>query len=51
MKKNFYRMSKQAFKDLLELVGPHIQKKDTNCRMALREDEKLVISLKQEKFN
>lgn len=43
---NFYRMSKPAFQDLLELVGPQIQKKDTNCRMALREDEKLIITLR-----
>ena len=43
---SFYRMSKPAFQHLVELVGPHIKKKDTNCRMALREEEKLIITLR-----
>ena len=43
---NFYRMSEPVFQQFLELVGPHIKKKDTNYRMALRGEEKLIITLK-----
>lgn len=43
---SFYRMSQPAFHRLLQLVGPSITKKDTNWRMALGPEEKLIITLR-----
>ncbi|CAI6367414.1 unnamed protein product [Macrosiphum euphorbiae] len=43
---SFYRMSQVAFHRLVQSVGPHITKKDTNWRMALEPEEKLIITLR-----
>jgi hypothetical protein len=36
---NFYRMSIESFKILLQIVGPEIRKKDTNFRKAVTVEE------------
>lgn len=43
---SFYRMSLQAFTRLVSVVGPHLFKKDTNFRLALGVEEKLLITLR-----
>lgn len=42
----FYRMSKDTFKILAELLKPEISKKDTNYRKAITSEERLLITLR-----
>lgn len=43
---SFYRMEKKTFDILVELVGPLIQKKDTNYRCSVCPRERLLITLR-----
>lgn len=43
---SFYRMSIQTFTSLCFIVGPSLKKKDTNFRMCLSVEEKLLITLR-----
>lgn len=43
---SFYRMSIQTFTTLCSTVGPSLKKKDTNFRMCLSVEEKLLITLR-----
>jgi len=43
---SFYRMKKETFELLIQLVGPKIQKKDTNFRRAVCPRERLLITLR-----
>jgi hypothetical protein len=44
--RNFFRMSKASFSFLLDIVLPALTRQDTNCRRAIRADEKLAITLR-----
>ena len=44
--KNFLRMSQENFSELLEIVGPHIQKQDTVMRQPVKSAERLAITLR-----
>lgn len=44
--KSFYRMEKSTFEELVRLIGPEIQKKDTNYRRAVCPQERLLITLR-----
>lgn len=44
--KNFCRMSSEDFQRLIELLGPKIQKKDTNFRECIPVKERLAITLR-----
>jgi hypothetical protein len=48
--KSFYRMEKSTFEELVRLVGPDIQKKDTNFRRAVCPQERLLITLRYVKI-
>ncbi|CAL4066116.1 unnamed protein product, partial [Meganyctiphanes norvegica] len=43
---NYFRMSHNSFKELLELLEPHIKKKDTNMRRSIAPEERLAITLR-----
>ena len=42
---NYYRMTPKKFDELLQLVGPYIEKKWTNMREPLSPEFKLVLTL------
>lgn len=42
----YFRMSPPLFDDLLEKVGPHIRRLDTNYREAISPSERLAITLR-----
>lgn len=42
----FYRMSKNTFKDLMLMVGPALQKQNTNMRECVSSEERLMITLR-----
>ncbi|XP_029343761.1 uncharacterized protein LOC115033804 [Acyrthosiphon pisum] len=44
--KTFYRMSKSNFDNLVHIVGPKIFKKDTNFRIAVPVEERILITLR-----
>lgn len=44
--KDFYRMSQGSFKILSELVRPNLEKRDTNFRLAISVEERLLITLR-----
>lgn len=44
--KSFYRMNQENFLILVDLVSPLIQKKDTNYRLAVSPEERLLITLR-----
>lgn len=44
--KNFCRMSSEDFQILIELIGPKIQKRDTNFRDCIPVKERLAITLR-----
>ena len=42
----FYRMSKNTFTDLVLIVGPSIQKQNTNMRECVSPEERIMITLR-----
>lgn len=44
--KDFYRMSQGSFKILSDLVRPNLEKRDTNFRLAISVEERLLITLR-----
>jgi len=44
--RNFLRMDWSSFNDLLDRVGPHIQRKDTYMRQSIRPEERLALTLR-----
>lgn len=44
--RSFYRMSQNAFKHLLDKIGPCIQKLNTKFRASVLPEEKLIITLR-----
>ncbi|CAI6359701.1 unnamed protein product [Macrosiphum euphorbiae] len=44
--KTFYRMSKSNFDNLVHIVGPKIFKKDTNFRIAVPVEERILLTLR-----
>lgn len=42
----FYRMSKNTFNDLVLIVGPAIQKQNTNMRECISAKERIMITLR-----
>lgn len=46
MFRNFVRMCASDFDDLVQLVKPHIEKRDTNYRKAICPSERLAITLR-----
>ena len=43
---NFFRMTNENFKMLVELIGPSIKKNNTNYRRAIESEEKMAIFLR-----
>lgn len=43
---SFYRMSKNTFKELVLIVGPTIQKQNTNMRECVSAEERILITLR-----
>ena len=43
---NFLRMDYETFRTLLQLVDPHISRKNTNMRLAIGSGERLTITLR-----
>jgi hypothetical protein len=41
----FYRMSKQCYKDLVQLIAPAIQQQNTNMRECVSAEERILITL------
>ncbi|CAI6358956.1 unnamed protein product [Macrosiphum euphorbiae] len=44
--KNFYRMSQESFNVLSDMVRTKLQKKDTNFRLSISVEERLLITLR-----
>lgn len=44
--RNFFRVSKDSFSFLLDIISPVLTKQDTHYRRAIRADEKLAITLR-----
>jgi len=42
----FYRMSKNSYQNLMEMVGPLIQKQNTNMRQCVSPEERILITLR-----
>ena len=40
----YFRMSQQTFQELLDLLEPHITKKDTNMRKSISAKQRLAIT-------
>lgn len=49
--KSFFRMHPDTHKSLLLLVGPHLGKKDTKYRNAVPVEERLMITIRSEKYS
>ncbi|XP_050507699.1 uncharacterized protein LOC126885258 [Diabrotica virgifera virgifera] len=45
--KEYYRMNQASFRYLLEIVGPNIEKQNTNYRKAISSEERLLITLRE----
>lgn len=43
---SFYRMSKTTYQNLLQIVGPLLQKQNTNMRDCVSPDERILITLR-----
>ena len=43
---DYFRMSQTSFKELLDLLEPHIKKKDTIMRNSISAEERLAITLR-----
>lgn len=41
-----YRVTRKTFYELHSLIGPHLRKNDTNCRLSIRSEERLALCLK-----
>jgi hypothetical protein len=39
-------MSKESFTEVVQVVGPAITKKDTNCKQCIEVEERLLITLR-----
>ena len=42
----YFRLSKEQFEHILGIVGPHIQKQNTNWRQSIHARERLAICLR-----
>lgn len=42
----YYRMSRKLFIELVQMVRPYLQKKDTNYRKSISVEERLLITLR-----
>ena len=43
---DFFRMTTEQYKMLVELIGPSIKKQNTNYRLAIRPEERLAIFIR-----
>ena len=43
---DYFRMSQQTFDELLDILRPHIEKKDTTLRNCIPAEERLAITLR-----
>lgn len=44
--KNYFRVTREQFEELLSIIKDDIQRQDTNFRKAISPQEKLVITLR-----
>lgn len=42
----FYKMSKESYRELVRMVGPFIEKMDTNMRECVPAEERILITLR-----